>query len=50
MKDLHNIQSKYNIKMDLRGTGWGGMDWTDLSQDKDQWRTLVNTVINLWVP
>jgi hypothetical protein len=24
-----------NIKMDLRGIGWGGMDWTDLAQDRD---------------
>jgi hypothetical protein len=26
------------------------MDWTDLAQDSDQWRVLVNTVMNLWVP
>jgi hypothetical protein len=39
-----------NIKMNLRGIGWGGMDWIDLVQDKDQWRALVNTVINLRVP
>jgi hypothetical protein len=39
-----------NIKMDLRDRGWGGMDWIDLAQDKDQWRGLVNTVMNLGVP
>jgi hypothetical protein len=39
-----------NIKMDLRGIGWGGMDWIDLAQDRDQWRALVNTVMNLRVP
>jgi hypothetical protein len=39
-----------NIKMDLRETGMGGMDWIDLAQDMDQRRALVNTVINLWVP
>jgi hypothetical protein len=39
-----------NIKMDLRGIGWGGMDWIDLAQDKDQWRALMNTVMNLRVP
>jgi hypothetical protein len=39
-----------NIKMDLRKIGWDGMDWIDLAQDRDQWRALVNTVINLRVP
>jgi hypothetical protein len=39
-----------NIKMDLRGIGWGAMDWIDLPQDRDRWRTLVNTVMNLQVP
>jgi hypothetical protein len=35
-----------NIKMKLREIRWGGMDWIDLAQDKDQWRVLVNTVMN----
>jgi hypothetical protein len=39
-----------NIKMDLREIGWGGMDWIDLAQDRDQWRALVNTVMNLQFP
>jgi hypothetical protein len=39
-----------NIKMDLRETGWDGMDWIGLAQDRDQWRALVNTVMNLRVP
>jgi hypothetical protein len=40
---------EYNIKMNLREIGWGGMDWIDLAQDRDQWRALVNTVMNLRV-
>jgi hypothetical protein len=40
----------YNIKMDLREIGWGGMDWIDLAQDRDLWRALVNTVMNPRVP
>jgi hypothetical protein len=39
-----------NIKMDLRDIGWGGMDWIDLVQDREQWRALVNAVMNLRVP
>jgi hypothetical protein len=39
-----------NIKMDLREIGWYGMDWIDLAQDMDQWRALMNTVMNLQVP
>jgi hypothetical protein len=39
-----------NIKMDFREIGWGAMEWTDLAQNKEQWRALVNTVMNLWVP
>jgi hypothetical protein len=35
--------------MDLRVIGWGGMDWIELAQDKDKWRALVNTVMNLRV-
>jgi hypothetical protein len=36
--------------MDLRDIGWGGMDWTDLAQDRDQWRVLVDRAMNLRVP
>jgi hypothetical protein len=39
-----------NIKMDLREIGWDGMDWINLAEDRDQWRALVNAVINLRLP
>jgi predicted nucleotidyltransferase len=39
----------YNIKMDLREVGYSDMDWIDLAEDRDQWRALVNTVMNLRV-
>jgi hypothetical protein len=39
-----------NIRMDIREIGWRGMDWINLSQDRNRWRDLVNTVMNLRVP
>jgi hypothetical protein len=36
-----------NIEIDLREIGWDGMNWIDLAYDRDQWRPLVNTVMNL---
>jgi hypothetical protein len=39
-----------NIKIDLGEIEWGGVDWMDMAQDRDQWRALVNTVMNLRVP
>jgi hypothetical protein len=39
-----------NIKMDLREREWDGMDWTDLAQDRDQWRAFMSTVLNLRAP
>jgi len=35
--------------MDLREIGWEGVGWIDLAQDKDQWRAIVNTAMDLWV-
>jgi hypothetical protein len=39
-----------NVTIDLRETGWGGMDWIDLAQDRSEWRALVNTAMNFLVP
>jgi hypothetical protein len=39
-----------DIQMSLREIGWDGMDWIDLAQDRDQWKALVNTVMNLRLP
>jgi hypothetical protein len=36
--------------MDLSEIGWDGVDWIDKTHDRDQWRALVNTVLNLRVP
>jgi hypothetical protein len=39
-----------NIKIDLRDIGWDCIDWIDLTQDRNQWIAIVNTVMNLRVP
>jgi hypothetical protein len=39
-----------NIKTDLREIGWDGMGWINLAQDRDLWRALVITVMNLLLP
>jgi len=39
-----------NIKMDLQESGYRFMDWTELAQDRDRWRVLVNVIMNLRVP
>jgi hypothetical protein len=38
-----------NIKIYLRDVGWGGLDWMYLAQDRDRWRAVVYTVMNLKV-
>jgi hypothetical protein len=45
-----NCRWMNNIKIDLREIESDDMDWIDLAQDKDQWRALVNTVMNIRVP
>jgi hypothetical protein len=43
-------RSKVIIRMDITEIGWEGVDCTQLSQDRNQWWALMNTVINLWAP
>jgi hypothetical protein len=38
-----------NIRMDLGEVGWGDVDWIGLAQDRNRWRALVNSVLNLRV-
>jgi hypothetical protein len=38
-----------NIRMDIRGIGCNDVNWIDVAQDRDQWRSLVKTVMNLRV-
>jgi hypothetical protein len=38
------------LKWILREIGWDGRDWVDVAEYRDQWRTLVTTVMNLLVP
>jgi hypothetical protein len=39
-----------NILMDLGAVGWGDVDWIGLAQDRNRWRALVNSILNLRVP
>jgi hypothetical protein len=52
IKPLEKLGRRWenNSKLDLREVGWDGVDWMHLAHDRDQWRDLVNTVMNFWVP
>jgi hypothetical protein len=39
-----------NIRMDLLELGWGDVDWIGLAEDRNYWKALVNSVLNIWVP
>jgi hypothetical protein len=48
-KIFGNIRRRWvdNVKIDLTEIGWEGVDWMHMAQDRDQWRAVVNTVLNL---
>jgi hypothetical protein len=39
-----------NIRLDLGVVGWGDVDWIGQAKDRNRWRGIVNSVLNLWVP
>jgi hypothetical protein len=45
-----SLKLEDNIKMDLREVGWRGAEWIDLAQDRNRWRAVVYTVMDLRVP
>jgi len=47
---LEDIGVDDNIRIDLGEIRWEGADWFHLAQNRDQWPSHVNTVMNLWVP
>jgi hypothetical protein len=40
----------WNTRMDLGEVGWGDVDWISLAKDRNRWRAVVNSVLNLRVP
>jgi hypothetical protein len=39
----HRLRQEDNIKIDVRELGYGGMDWINLTQERDQWKAFVST-------
>jgi hypothetical protein len=47
-KEDLDVGGRIILKMDLRRTGWSGMDWIHPAQDRDQWWAFVNKIMNRW--
>jgi hypothetical protein len=47
---VEDVGGWIRVKWMLREIGWSGMDWIELTQDRDQWRVPVNTIMNLRFP
>jgi len=45
MEDL--CFDRTDMKMELQEAGWSGMDWNAVTEDRDRWRALVNTIMNI---
>jgi hypothetical protein len=50
--DLIYLDKKFytHIRLDLGEVGWGDVDWIGLAKDRNRWRVVVNSVLNLRVP
>jgi hypothetical protein len=48
-KKKKKLEKRRQIKMDLGDIGWSSVNWIDLAQDRDNWRALVDSVMNLQV-
>jgi hypothetical protein len=46
---IHLEEQGVDGRMDLRETGWWGVEWIHLTQDRDRWQAVVNAVMNLRV-
>jgi hypothetical protein len=46
----HRITQKLKIPRLTNQVGWGDVDWIGLAKDRNRWRAVVNSVLNLWVP
>jgi hypothetical protein len=49
-ENLKGSDHSEDLGVDIWETGWEGVDWTHLAQDRDKWQAVVNTVMNLRVP